>query len=80
MDRETIPAPGGWGWPTGCDIAGPILPDLPDLQPGRTITEQLRAAIRSVPELIPTLTAKQLVDRYGVSRGTANDALRWVRS
>jgi hypothetical protein len=80
MDREIIPAPGGWGFIPGADIAGPVLPDLPDLPPAKTVTEQLRAAIRSVPELIPTLTAKQLVDRYGVSRGTANDALRWVRS
>ena len=82
--NEQVIAPIGWGFQKGANLVGPapVLPDLPLLHllgPGR-ITPTIRAAIEQVPELIPSLTARQLQDKYGIGRSIAFDVLNSLRA
>lgn len=77
-------APSGWGFIPGANLCGPSteLPDLPLLkliQPGR-VTPTIRDALDTVPHLLPTLTARNLMDKYGIGRSLAHDILRSMRT
>lgn len=82
--KESVPAPGGWGFRPGTNLCGPSpeLPDLPLLKllPAGRVTPTIRTALETVPDLIPSMTARQLMDKYGIGRSLAHDVLRTLRT
>ena len=82
--REHIAAPAGWGHRPGASLTGPVseLPDLPLLQlVGKGgVTATVCTALQTVPDLLPTLTARMVMDKYKLSRSMAHDVLRKVRA
>lgn len=72
-----IAAPGGWGYPPGFPLDGVDAEALPEKLPeGVNTTHRLRQAVRFVsPMYRHRITCRHLMDRYGVSRSLAYDAL-----
>lgn len=81
MNTETIRLPGGWGWPTGYAIGGPVtLPDLPLLP---LLKGPERAAVLAAElSKLPTLHLVRQCDiekKYAVPKATANAVLDRAR-
>lgn len=76
-----VPAPGGWGWLPGTNLAEVEpgdLPDLPLLNHLRDNAERVRV-LRSASVNFPHGTKpRHLQERYGVPYGTAWDIVHGV--
>jgi len=83
MELEHIPAPGGWGFVPGANLAQnggitlPALPLLKQVSP-RQRPATLIAALLQAPEILPLVTRAMLLKEYGIGRHVGDVVMRAI--